>query len=94
MSDLGRLLIALGLLLAAVGVAVLLLGKSGLPIGRLPGDFSWRGRNSTVYFPLGHVHPAQRGAVAGVLHPVASAQIARQSHGFCSMARLRAGRKG
>ena len=53
MSDPGRLLIALGLLLAAWGVAILLLGKSGLPIGRLPGDFSWRGRNSTVYFPLG-----------------------------------------
>lgn len=53
MNDLGRLLIALGLLLAAVGGVVLLLGKSGLPIGRLPGDFSWRGRNTTVYFPLG-----------------------------------------
>lgn len=53
MSDLGRLLIALGLLLAAVGAIVLLLGKTGLPIGRLPGDFCWRGRNTTVYFPLG-----------------------------------------
>jgi hypothetical protein len=53
MNDLGRLLIAFGLLLAAVGAVVLLLGKTGLPIGRLPGDFSWRGRNTTVYFPLG-----------------------------------------
>lgn len=53
MNDLGRFLIALGLLLAAVGAVVLLLGKTGLPIGRLPGDFSWRGRNTTVYFPLG-----------------------------------------
>ncbi|HKO10329.1 MAG TPA: DUF2905 domain-containing protein, partial [Acidobacteriaceae bacterium] len=37
---------------AAVGVAVLLIGKTGLPIGRLPGDITWRGKNTTVYFPL------------------------------------------
>jgi hypothetical protein len=53
MSDLGRILIGLGLLIAAVGVALLLLGKTGLPLGRLPGDFTWRGRNTTIYFPLG-----------------------------------------
>lgn len=52
MRDLGRWLIGLGLLIAAVGVAVLLIGKTGLPIGRLPGDFTWRGKNTTVYFPL------------------------------------------
>jgi hypothetical protein len=53
MNDLGRALIGFGLFIAAIGVIVLLLGKSGLPIGRLPGDFSWRGKNTTVYFPLG-----------------------------------------
>lgn len=53
MGDLGRVLIGVGLLLVAVGVAVLLLGKAGLPMGRLPGDFTWRGRHTTVYFPLG-----------------------------------------
>jgi hypothetical protein len=52
MGDLGRVLIGVGLLIAAVGVAVLLLGKAGLPLGRLPGDFVWRGRHTTVYFPL------------------------------------------
>lgn len=52
MGDLGRWLIGLGLLIAAVGVAVLLIGKTGLPIGRLPGDITWRGKNTTVYFPL------------------------------------------
>ncbi len=52
MGDLGRLLIGLGLLIAAIGVAVLLVGKMGLPLGRLPGDFAWRGRHTTVYFPL------------------------------------------
>ncbi|MGC2638889.1 MAG: DUF2905 domain-containing protein [Acidobacteriaceae bacterium] len=53
MNDLGRLLIGLGLLIAAIGAAVLLLGKTGLPLGRLPGDISWRGKNTSFYFPLG-----------------------------------------
>ncbi|MGA7522666.1 MAG: DUF2905 domain-containing protein [Acidobacteriaceae bacterium] len=52
MGDLGRVLIGVGLLIAAVGVAVLLLGKAGLPLGHLPGDFVWRGKHTTVYFPL------------------------------------------
>ena len=53
MNDLGRLLIGLGLLLLAAGVVVLLLGRAGVPLGRLPGDFSWRGKHTAVYFPLG-----------------------------------------
>jgi len=53
MNEIGRGLIGLGLLLVAVGVAVLLLGRTGLPLGRLPGDLSWRGKHTTVYFPLG-----------------------------------------
>ena len=53
MHDLGRMLIGLGLLIAAIGVAVLLLGRTGIPFGRLPGDFAWRGRNTSVYCPLG-----------------------------------------
>jgi hypothetical protein len=53
MSDLGRLLIGLGLLLLAAGVAILLLDRFGLPLGRLPGDLTWRGKHTTVYLPLG-----------------------------------------
>jgi ribose/xylose/arabinose/galactoside ABC-type transport system permease subunit len=53
MSDLGRLLIAIGLLIVAAGVVVLLLGRAGIPLGRLPGDFAWRGKHTAVYFPLG-----------------------------------------
>ncbi|HEY1807293.1 MAG TPA: DUF2905 domain-containing protein [Acidobacteriaceae bacterium] len=52
MGELGRVLIGIGLLIAAVGVAVLLLGKVGLPLGRLPGDIVWRGKHTTFYFPL------------------------------------------
>jgi hypothetical protein len=53
MSDLGRILIGIGLLLVVCGAVVLLAGKMGLPLGRLPGDFMWRGKYTTVYFPLG-----------------------------------------
>jgi len=53
MSELGRILIGIGLLIAVVGAVVLLLGKTGLPLGRLPGDFTWRGKHATVYLPLG-----------------------------------------
>jgi hypothetical protein len=44
----GRTLIVLGLLIAGVG----LLMTMGLPIGRLPGDFTFRRGNFSFYFPL------------------------------------------
>ena len=44
----GRLFIVIGLVIAAVGVLITL----GLPIGRLPGDFSFRRGNFSFYFPL------------------------------------------
>ena len=53
MNDLGRILIGIGLLLLVCGAVVLLVGKLGLPLGRLPGDITWRGKHTTVYFPLG-----------------------------------------
>ena len=53
MNDLGRLLIGLGLILLVAGALVLLLGRVGLPLGRLPGDISYRGKNLSIYVPLG-----------------------------------------
>jgi hypothetical protein len=53
MNDLGRLLVGLGLVLLVAGGLLLLLGRTGLPLGRLPGDISYRGKNLSVYFPLG-----------------------------------------
>jgi Protein of unknown function (DUF2905) len=44
----GRTLIIVGLLVAGVGVLMTM----GLPIGRLPGDFTIRRGNFTFYFPL------------------------------------------
>jgi hypothetical protein len=35
-----------------LGLALTLAGKAGLPLGRLPGDFLYRGKNTTFYFPL------------------------------------------
>ena len=52
MTDLGKLLIVLGAVLAAAGVVLVLLGRAHLPLGRLPGDIVYRGKNTTVYFPL------------------------------------------
>ncbi|HET7441034.1 MAG TPA: DUF2905 domain-containing protein [Terriglobales bacterium] len=52
MGDLGKLLIFCGALLAAVGLLLVVLGRTNLPIGRLPGDIVYRGKNTTFYFPL------------------------------------------
>ena len=52
MSDLGKLLISLGFLLVIAGLVLVLLGRAHLPIGKLPGDLIYRGKNSTFYFPL------------------------------------------
>jgi H+/Cl- antiporter ClcA len=52
MSDLGRMLIFLGGLLLVVGAVLVLAGKANLPLGRLPGDFVYRGKHTTFYFPL------------------------------------------
>ena len=52
MTDLGRMLIILGCVLVAVGVVLTIVGRSHLPLGRLPGDIVYRGKNTTVYFPL------------------------------------------
>jgi hypothetical protein len=44
----GRLLIVLGVVLVAAGLLINL----GLPIGRLPGDFTVRRGSFSFYFPL------------------------------------------
>lgn len=52
MNQLGKLLLGIGLALVVIGVVLMLAGRAGLPLGRLPGDFVYRGRHTTVYFPL------------------------------------------
>ncbi|MGA8272771.1 MAG: DUF2905 domain-containing protein [Candidatus Sulfotelmatobacter sp.] len=52
MTGLGKLLVFFGVILVAIGCVLILLGRTNLPVGRLPGDFLYRGKNTTVYFPL------------------------------------------
>ena len=46
------MLVVLGIALVVIGAIVMLLGRTGLPLGRLPGDILYRGKNTTFYFPL------------------------------------------
>jgi uncharacterized membrane protein YidH (DUF202 family) len=41
-----------GVLLIAAGILVLVMGRVRLPLGRLPGDIAYRGKNFSFYFPL------------------------------------------
>jgi len=52
MNELGKLLAAFGLFLVIVGLLLVGLGRTHLPLGRLPGDIYYRGKNGTFYFPL------------------------------------------
>jgi hypothetical protein len=53
MNEFGRALIGIGLLLAVIGAVLILAARFGLPLGSLPGDMSWRGKNVSIFFPLG-----------------------------------------
>ena len=52
MLNLGKFIIIMGAILVAVGLLLMLLGRTQLPIGRLPGDILYRRRNFAFYFPL------------------------------------------
>jgi hypothetical protein len=48
----GRYILIAGAVLVLIGLVVTLAEKFGLPIGRLPGDIVYKGRNTTVYIPV------------------------------------------
>jgi ribose/xylose/arabinose/galactoside ABC-type transport system permease subunit len=52
MTDLGKLLIMLGGIIVIAGAVLLLAARFHVPLGRLPGDFAYRGKNTAFYFPL------------------------------------------
>ena len=52
MADLGKLFIFLGGTIVIIGLVLVLFGRTNLPIGRLPGDIVYRGKNTIFYFPL------------------------------------------
>lgn len=53
MAELGKMLVGLGMLLMVVGGGLWLASRMGVPLGRMPGDVAYRGKNVQVYFPLG-----------------------------------------
>ena len=54
MTDFGKALIILGGAILVIGVGLVIAGRMNLPLGRLPGDITWRSKsgNSVVFFPI------------------------------------------
>ena len=52
MTDVGKLLLLIGGMIVLVGAALLLAGRFNFPLGRLPGDIVYRGKNTVFYFPI------------------------------------------
>ncbi len=52
MADLGKFLLVMAGIIAVLGLLLLFAGKLNLPLGRLPGDIIYRGKNTVIYFPL------------------------------------------
>ena len=52
LSTIGKWLIVAGLALALLGAGLWLVSKTGLPLGRLPGDIRIVRPGFTFYFPL------------------------------------------
>jgi hypothetical protein len=51
-ADLGKAIVMIGVLVIVIGLALILLSRTHIPVGRLPGDVVYRGKHTTVYFPL------------------------------------------
>jgi hypothetical protein len=52
LSSLGKGIVVFGLLLVVVGGALWLLGRAGLPLGRLPGDIRIGREGFSCYVPI------------------------------------------
>lgn len=53
MAEFGKVMLSCGALLLVLGALLFLFGgRVSFPIGRLPGDILYRGKNTTFYFPL------------------------------------------
>ena len=52
MAELGKMLIVFGVILLVLGLLLIGAGRIHLPLGKLPGDIYYRGRNTSFYFPL------------------------------------------
>ncbi|HEX2329123.1 MAG TPA: DUF2905 domain-containing protein [Candidatus Angelobacter sp.] len=52
MADLGKMLLFIGGIIVVIGAVMVFAGRLNLPLGRLPGDITYRGKNTVFYFPL------------------------------------------
>lgn len=52
MENLARILIIGGVILIGLGGVIFLLARTGLPLGRLPGDISIQTENFSCFFPI------------------------------------------
>ena len=52
LTNFARWIIIAGLAIAALGGLLWLLGRSGIPLGRLPGDFRFESNGFTCFLPL------------------------------------------
>jgi hypothetical protein len=52
LRELGKLLLVVGVLLAGAGALLLFGARLPFRLGRLPGDISYQGRHTSVYFPI------------------------------------------
>lgn len=52
MNEFGKLLILFGGILLLLGLLFTGISRTHLPLGHLPGDIYYRGKNFTFYFPL------------------------------------------
>jgi hypothetical protein len=52
LSSLGKVIVALGVTLVVIGGLVWVLGRTGLPLGNLPGDIRIEGEKISCYAPI------------------------------------------
>jgi hypothetical protein len=52
MTELGKVLVFFGATLLVLGLLFLAIGRIHVPLGELPGDIIYRGKDGTFYFPL------------------------------------------
>jgi hypothetical protein len=52
MREVAKILIITGAILIAAGGILWLAARTGLPLGRLPGDIRLTGKNWAIYFPI------------------------------------------
>ena len=51
-SDLGKMLLVIGIAVVAVGALLLFGAKLPFRLGRLPGDITYQGRHGSFHFPI------------------------------------------